>query len=142
MTIFSKTIKLAILSLCLILLLAVFARSVRLFYHKSLTRASFARRVTVTFDYDFGRTPLCSSGRTQNCVQQFNVYDFSVEGRKTLFAIPVPAGAKGVVRGITATSPSSSLVAGEHRIAVTAQSTDGAESAALACETVIEVKSE
>src|SRR5882762_7249792 len=63
--------------------------------------------VTVTFDYNFGLTPACSDKVTDDCVKQFNVYDISagVEKRTRLFTIPVNPASKGIVKGISGTSP-------------------------------------
>jgi len=78
------------------------------------------RRIIVTFDYDFG-------------------YDMTDEGRMKLFSIPVPGGAAGFVKGITGTSPPIRLPAGEHIVAVTAESANGLESDSGACATRIQV---
>jgi hypothetical protein len=86
------------------------------------------RRVTVTFNYDFNLSHACSPMLTQNCVKQFNVYDATDKEQVKLFSIPVPADAAGLVRGITGTSPPLTLRAGEHKLVVTAQAADGAES--------------
>jgi hypothetical protein len=98
------------------------------------------RRITVTFDYDFRLTPACSLTLTKNCVKQFDVYDMNAEGREKLFSIPVPGGAAGFAKGITGTGPPILLTAGEHRLAVTAESADGLESDPGACTTRIQVK--
>lgn len=34
-------------------------------------------KITVTFDYDFTQTPVCSPGIAKACVHQFNLYDIS-----------------------------------------------------------------
>jgi hypothetical protein len=98
------------------------------------------RRIAVTFDYDFRLTPACSLTLTKNCVKQFNVYDMTDEGRMKLFSIPVPADAAGFVRGIAGASRPILLPAGEHILAVTAESADGLESDSGACATRIQVK--
>jgi len=98
------------------------------------------RRITVTFDYDFRLSHACSLALTKNCVKQFNVYDMTAEGRMKLFSIPVPGGADGFVKGITGTSPPTLLPAGEHIVAVTAESADGTESDSGACTTRIQIK--
>jgi len=98
--------------------------------------------VTVTFDYNFDMTPACSEKVTENCVQQFNVYDISagVEKRKRLFVILVDPAAKGVVNGITGTSPLLLFSPGKHLIAVVAQTPSGRKSDMGACVTWIEIK--
>jgi hypothetical protein len=86
--------------------------------------------VTVKFDYNFTATPACSEKIREHCVCRFVVYDISsgFEHRAKLFTIPVPDGAKGQVRGITATSPKLEFEPGEHELAVTAQEPSGIES--------------
>ena len=86
--------------------------------------------VSVTFNYDFARTPACSDKVTKDCVRQFIVYDISagVKTRARLFTIAVPDGARGMVQGITGTSPRLDFESGKHQLAVTAQEPSGAES--------------
>jgi hypothetical protein len=86
--------------------------------------------VTVTFDYDFRRTPACSDTVKKNCIALFNVYDVSggAKNRFKLFTIPVPAGATKLVNGITGKSPELVFEPGKHRLAVTAQLDSGRES--------------
>src|SRR6267154_3866264 len=97
------------------------------------------KRIIVTFDYDFGLHPACSLTVTKNCIKQFNVYEIAADGRIKLFSLPVPGGAAGIVKGITGTSPRIAL-AGEHIVAVTAESAEGFESDPGACTTRIQVK--
>jgi hypothetical protein len=89
-----------------------------------------AHSVVVTFDYDFGRTPACTPKIQKHCTAQFVVYDISagVPRRSRLFTIPLPDGAKGMVHGVTATSPKLDFESGQHQLAVTAQEPDGTES--------------
>jgi hypothetical protein len=98
------------------------------------------RRIIVTFDYDFGLHPACSLTVTKNCIKQFNVYEIATDGRIKLFSLPVPGGATGIVKGITGTSPPIVLPAGEHTVAVTAESAEGFESDPGACKTRIQLK--
>jgi hypothetical protein len=96
--------------------------------------------VTVRFDYDFTKTPACSAKTTvKTCVKEFVVYDVS-GGRYKLFTVPVPAGATGVVKGITAQSPSRTFEPGTHFISVTAVNAMGIESDTNAAKTSVEVK--
>ena len=97
--------------------------------------------ITVKFDYDFSRSPVCSAKITTKCVQQFNVYDVSggSQHRVKLFSVPVPAGASGQMKGITATSPQLVFEPGTHFFAVTAQPTTGDESNPVACETTAQI---
>jgi hypothetical protein len=97
--------------------------------------------ITVKFDYDFSRSPVCSAKVTSKCVQQFNVYDVSggPQHRVKLFSVPVPAGASGQMKGITATSPQLVFEPGTHFFAVTAQPTAGDESNPVACQTTAQI---
>lgn len=98
--------------------------------------------VTVTFDYDFSRTPACSEKVTTKCVQEFVAYDISagVKNRIKLFEIPLPAKAEGVVKGITGKSPTKlDFESGKHLIAVVAREPDGTESMHRACTTWIQI---
>jgi hypothetical protein len=98
--------------------------------------------VTVTFDYNFGFTPACSNKVTDSCVKQFNVYDISagVEHRTRLFTIPVDPASKGMVKGITGTSPMLLFAPGKHLISVTAEAPSNRKSAPEACTAWIEIK--
>lgn len=91
---------------------------------------SDSHTVTVKFDYDFKHTPACSAKVREKCVSEFVVYDISVGPEKgtKLMTIPVPDGATGLVRGITATTPSRVFSPGRHLISVTAADPSGVES--------------
>jgi hypothetical protein len=96
--------------------------------------------ITVTFDYDFTKTPACSDKVKTKCVAKFSVYDIS-EGKPIfLFSVLVPAEAKGLVKGIAASSPRMAFVVGSHRIGVAAQTPDGKESPPRECKAIIEIK--
>jgi hypothetical protein len=96
--------------------------------------------VTVKFDYDFTKTPACSPKTTsKTCIKQFDVYD-APGARYKLFTIPAPAGATGVVKGITARNPSHTFEPGTHFIAVTAENAAGVESDTNAARVPVEVK--
>jgi len=95
--------------------------------------------VTVKFDYDFTHTPICSGKIKDSCVSTFTVYDISGPKPYKLFSIPVPGDAKGMTKGITATSPRMLFGIGKHRIAVSAVSASGKESPPLACDTIVEI---
>jgi hypothetical protein len=97
--------------------------------------------ITVKFDYDFGRSPVCSAKITTKCVQQFNVYDISggTVHRIKLFSVPVPTNASGQVKGITGTSPQLSWEPGTHFLAVSAQATAGNESDPAVCTTTVQI---
>ncbi|MFZ3330103.1 MAG: hypothetical protein WA197_05700 [Candidatus Acidiferrales bacterium] len=96
--------------------------------------------ITLTFDYDFTKTPACSATVKVHCVAKFSVYDISGHKPYFLFFSPVPSGAHGVVKGITATSPQLLFAVGKHRIAVSAVEPDGSESPPHECKTIIEIK--
>ena len=59
------------------------------------------------------------------------MYDISGDKPYFLFSAPVPSGAHGLMKGITATSPRLLFAVGKHRIAVSAREPDGKETAAL-----------
>ncbi len=98
-------------------------------------------KISFTFDYDFGATPACSRKVITACVQQFNLYDISqgTTKRVKLGSIPVPAGASGLVKGISGTTEPLLFNPGKHMIAVTAQLPDGSESNPRKCATVVEI---
>jgi hypothetical protein len=95
--------------------------------------------VTVKFDYDFTRTPLCGGKIKDSCVSTFTVYDISGPKAYKLFSIPAPANAKGMMKGIKATSPRMLFGVGRHRIGVSAVSASGKESPPIACDTIVEI---
>ncbi len=107
----------------------------------SVATPSAKHSITVKFDYDFSRSPVCSAKITTKCVQQFNVYDISggPAHRVKLFSIPVPSNASGQVKGITGTSPQLSFEPGTHFLAVTAQPTSGNESDPAVCTTTVQI---
>ncbi len=96
--------------------------------------------LTLTFDYDFTKTPACSATVKVHCVAKFSVYDISSHKPYFLFYAPVPNGAHGSMKGITATSPQLLFAVGKHRIAVSAVEPDGSESPPHECKTIIEIK--
>ena len=80
------------------------------------------RTVTVVFDYDFSTYPPCSAKTNKKCIQQFNVYEVSAPKPIFLFTIPVPANAKGMVSGISGSSPTKRVFfTGPHRFGVSAK---------------------
>lgn len=97
--------------------------------------------IRLTFDYDFRLTPACSPKVTQECVQQFNFYDISmgIANREKLGSIPVPAGATGLVKGISAKTEPFLFGPGRHRLAVSAQMPDGTESDLSKCTTIVKI---
>jgi hypothetical protein len=97
--------------------------------------------VSFTFDYDFRATPACSPKVKQDCVQQFNFYDISrgIANPEKLGSIPVPAGATGLVKGISAKTDSFLFGAGRHKLAVSAQMPSGLESDLSKCTTIVKI---
>ena len=98
--------------------------------------------ITVHFDYDFTKTPACSTKLTTACVQAFDVYDISGDKPYLLFSIPAPQNAQGVMKGITATSPRMLFAIGKHRIGVSAQMPNGEKSPPRDCKVIIEIKAD
>jgi hypothetical protein len=98
-------------------------------------------KISFTFDYDFRVTPACSRKVKRACVQQFNIYDISIgtAKRTKLGSIPVPAGAKGLVKAISGTTEPQLFNSGKHKIAVAAQMQDGSESDLRECTTIITI---
>lgn len=96
--------------------------------------------ITVKFDYDFTHNPVCKGKVKDTCVSTFIVYDISGPKLYKLFSVPAPANAKGVMKGITATSPRMLFEVGKHRIGVAAVSANGKESPPIDCNTIIEIK--
>lgn len=98
-------------------------------------------KITFTFDYDFGATPACSAQVKEGCVRQFNFYDISqgIAKRVKLGSMPVPAGVKGLVKGISGTSDSQLFNSGRHMVAVAAQMPNGVESDLSKCATIIRI---
>ncbi|MGH9736992.1 MAG: hypothetical protein ACRD4X_00170 [Candidatus Acidiferrales bacterium] len=91
--------------------------------------------IKVSFNYDFRLTPACSPKTKGACVQEFVLYDISagVSKRAKLMEIPVPRGATGFVKGITATTPRLDFESGKHLIAVVARMPNGVESKTGSC---------
>jgi hypothetical protein len=95
--------------------------------------------ITVRFDYDFQKNPSCAEKPAlKTCVKQFVVYDVSGQ-RFRLFSIPVPDGARGLVKGIEGRSPRRIFLPGTHLIAVTAQNANGVESDVNAAKVAVKV---
>jgi hypothetical protein len=79
--------------------------------------------ISVTFDYDFDRTPACTAKIQHRCVKQFVIYDIS-SGSNHAYPIGVvalPDGPYGQKRGIVGKTDPHVFESGKHIIAVTAQ---------------------
>jgi hypothetical protein len=98
--------------------------------------------ITVKFDYDFTHNPLCTEkAKKDACVSTFIVYDISNPAKAyKLFSIPAPAGSKGAVKGISATSPRMLFGVGKHRIGVAAVSANGKESPPVDCNVIVDIQ--
>ena len=96
--------------------------------------------VKVKFDYNFHIDPACPAQGAKHCVKQFNVYNVTDRGARTLlFTIPAPAGAHTLKRGIKGSSGPLNLAAGAHQIAVSAVWDNGAESNPAPSATMVTV---
>lgn len=98
--------------------------------------------ITFTFDYDFRITPACSAEVKKDCVQKFNFYDISlgIPKKMPLGSLPVPAGATGLMKGISFTTERRLFSSGKHMVAVSAQSENGIESDLQKCTTTVKVR--
>jgi hypothetical protein len=97
--------------------------------------------VTVTFDYDFTKTPACSETVKSKCIQRFNVYDNTGGKKRLLFWVLPPNDAHDMVKGITATSPKLPFFLGDLVIAVTALTAERDESQPKDCQVTVTVSS-
>jgi hypothetical protein len=97
--------------------------------------------ITVTFNYDFTKTPPCSAAKPVHpCVAQFGIYETTAGMNKAnarpLFNVPLPPNPKGVVTGITLQSPKPiDLALGWHRLCVAALDNSGPSSPRRWCQT-------
>jgi len=97
--------------------------------------------VTVTFDYNFTKTPACTAKITKHCIQQFIAYDISAGAAHPamLFPISLPTNPVGPVKGITKAGPPLDFESGKHLISVSAMSPDGTHSKRSLCTTWITI---
>ena len=105
------------------------------------TTSHSVHAVTVTFDYDFSKTPACTAKITKHCVQQFIAYDVSASAAHPamLFPISLPANPVGLVKGISKPGPPIDFESGRHLISVSAMSPDGTHSKRSLCTTWITI---
>jgi hypothetical protein len=102
---------------------------------------SATHSISVKFDYDFTHNPVCTEKtKKYACVGTFNVYDISNPKPYKLFSIPAPPGSKGLVKGLTATSPRMLFGVGKHRIGVAAVSGNGNESRPVDCNVIVDIQ--
>jgi len=97
--------------------------------------------ISFIFNYDFSTAPACSRKVTHQCIDHFNLYDISggLSKKVKLGSIPVPPGAKKLVKSISATTQPLLFEPGRHLLAVTAQMADGSESDSRQCTVWVEV---
>jgi hypothetical protein len=63
---------------------------------------ALAARVTVNWSYDYTRQPACSSSRTNNCIDHFEILDYTdSEHPKLLRSVPNPTNVIGKVDDIS-----------------------------------------
>jgi hypothetical protein len=63
---------------------------------------ALAARVTVSWSYDYTRQPACSSSRTSNCIDHFEILDYTDSQRpKLLRSVPNPTNAVAKVDNIS-----------------------------------------
>ena len=105
------------------------------------TTSHSVHAVTVTFDYDFSKTPACTTKITKHCVQQFIAYDVSASAAHPamLFPISLPANPVGLVKGTSKPGPPIDFESGKHLISVSAMSPDGTHSKRSLCTTWITI---
>lgn len=97
--------------------------------------------ISIHFNYDFTETPVCPAKHGKTCVTQFVLYDISagLQKRTKLMTFAPPAGASGLVKGITATTPVLVFEPGKHLLAVTAQMSKGDESDPNKCTIWVDI---
>jgi hypothetical protein len=63
---------------------------------------ALAARVTVSWTYDYTRQPACNSSRLNNCIDHFEILDYTDSQRpKLLRSVPNPTNAVGKVDNIS-----------------------------------------
>ena len=82
--------------------------------------------ISVTFDYDFDRTPACTEEIKHRCVQQFVVYDISAGPNHPyqIGVVALPDHPLGQRRAIPGKTDPHIFESGRHLIAVTAQESE------------------
>ena len=98
-------------------------------------------RISFKFDYDFRETPACSKKVETKCVRQFALYDLSagLDKKTKLGTAAVPEHAKGLVKGIAATTEPLLFNREKHLIGVAAEMADGTESDPRKCTTAVTI---
>jgi hypothetical protein len=63
---------------------------------------ALADRVTVSWSYDYTRQPACSTSRANNCIDHFEILDYTdLQHPKLLRSVPNPTNAAGKVDNIS-----------------------------------------
>jgi len=90
---------------------------------QSPTQEPVAHTISVSFDYDFDRTPACTEKITRRCVQRFVVYDISSGANHAypIGTVALPDHPYGQKRAIPGKTDPHVFESGRHLIAVTAQ---------------------
>jgi len=90
---------------------------------ESATQGPVPHAISVTFDYDFDRTPACTGNIKRRCVQQFVVYDISGGPNHPyrIGVVALPDHPFGQRRAIPGKTDPHIFESGRHLIAVTAQ---------------------
>jgi hypothetical protein len=90
---------------------------------ESATQGPIPHIISVTFDYDFDRTPACTENIKRRCVQQFVVYDISADPKHPyrIGVVALPDHPFGQRRAIPGKTDPHIFESGRHLIAVTAQ---------------------
>ncbi|HYL85140.1 MAG TPA: hypothetical protein VE263_12965 [Candidatus Angelobacter sp.] len=71
--------------------------AILLFYSGAL-----AARVTVSWSYDYTRRPACGSSQTNNCIDHFEILDYTdSQHPKLLHSVPNPTNAEGKIDNIS-----------------------------------------
>jgi len=63
---------------------------------------ALAARVIVSWSYDYTRQPACNSSRTNDCIDHFEIFDYTDQQRpKRLRRVPNPPNAAGKIDNIS-----------------------------------------
>lgn len=63
---------------------------------------ALAARVTVSWSYDYTRQPVCTSSRTNDCIDHFEIFDYTnSQDPKLLSRVPNPPNAVGKIDNIS-----------------------------------------
>jgi len=103
----------------------------------SATQAPVPHTISVSFDYDFDRTPACTEKIKRHCVKQFVVYDISGGANHAyqIGIVALPDHPFGQRRAIVGKTDPHVFESGRHLIAITAQE-EGAQPHPLESNTI------